>query len=179
LDKAIWEIRQMVERRDRNHDRRGQRISAERFIEEIGLIFDSMHLPRMAGRVLGALLLGPAHGRTAGELAETLQASKGSISSMTQLLIRYRFIERTVRAGERRDRFVVKPDAWVRMELWRLELLQRLPELAEEGLALLGPDANPAPLEEVRDMYAFLQRELPKLFDRWEAERPTVRKEAR
>jgi len=169
----------MVERWERSHDKRGPRLSAERFIEEIGLVFDSMHLPRMAGRVLGALLLGPADGRTAAELAEVLQASKGSISNMTQLLIHYRFIERTVRAGERRDRFVVKPDAWIRMELWRLELLQRLPELASQGLELLGPDANPEPLEEVRDMYAFLQRELPRLFDRWEAERQTVRKEAR
>jgi DNA-binding transcriptional regulator GbsR (MarR family) len=169
----------MVERWDRSHDKRGPRISAERFIEEIGLVFDSMHLPRMAGRVLGALLLGPADGQTAAELAGTLQASKGSISNMTQLLIHYRFIERTVRAGDRRDRFIVKPDAWIRMELWRLELMQRLPELASQGLELLGPDGNPEPLEEVRDMYAFLQRELPKLFDRWEAERPTVRASAR
>ncbi len=98
-------------------------MSAERFVEEIGLVFDSMHLPRMAGRVLGAILLGPADGPTAAELAETLQASKGSISNMTQLLIHYRFIERTVRAGDRRDRFVIKSGAWARMMLWRLELL--------------------------------------------------------
>jgi DNA-binding transcriptional regulator GbsR (MarR family) len=86
-------------------------MSPERFVEEIGLVFDSLHLPRMAGRVLGAILLGPADGLTAGELADTLQASKGSISNMTQLLIHYRFIARTVRAGDRRDRFV-PPTAW-------------------------------------------------------------------
>ena len=154
------------------------RISRERFIEEIGLVFDSMHLPRMAGRVLGAILLGPAEGSTAAELADTLQASKGSISNMTQLLIHYRLIDRTARAGDRRDRFVIKPGAWARMLLWRLELLQRVQELAADGLGLLGPDGNPEPLQEVRDMYAFLERELPKVFDRWEAERPTVRKEA-
>jgi hypothetical protein len=160
---------------DRARDNRSSRISAERFVEEIGLVFDSMHLPRMAGRVLGAILLGPTDGPTAADLAETLQASKGSISNMTQLLIHYRFVERTVRAGDRRDRFVIKSGAWARMMLWRLELLQRLQELAGDGLELLGPEGNPQPLQEVRDMYAFLERELPKLFDRWEVERPTAR----
>ena len=168
----------MVELWDRNRDNRGPRISAERWVEEIGLVFDSMHLPRMAGRVLGAILLGPADGLTAAELAETLQASKGSISNMTQLLIHYRFIERTARAGDRRDRFVLKSGAWARMMLWRVELLQRLQELAADGLELLGPEGNPEPLREVRDMYAFLERELPRLFDRWEEERNAARKEA-
>ena len=163
---------------ERNRDRHA-RISRERFVEEIGLVFDSLHLPRMAGRVLGAILLGPADGLTASELAETLQASKGSISGMTQLLIHYRFIDRTVRAGERRDRFVIRSGAWARMILWRLELLQRLQELAGDGLALLGPEANPEPLEEVRDMYAFMERELPLLFDRWDEEHARTRKEAR
>jgi len=156
----------------------GSRMSAERFVEEIGLVFDSMHLPRMAGRVLGAVLLGPADGSTAADLASTLGASKGSISNMTQLLIHYRFVERTVRSGERRDRFVIKSGAWARMLLWRLELLQRLQELASDGLELLGPDGNPEPLREVRDMYAFLEREMPKLLGRWDVEREMVRKEA-
>jgi len=163
---------------DRARETRRSRISGERFVEEIGLVFDSMHLPRMAGRVLGAILLGPADGPTAADLAGTLQASKGSISNMTQLLIHYRFVERTVRAGDRRDRFVIKSGAWARMMLWRLELLQRLQELAGDGLELLPDDGNPVPLQEVRDMYAFLERELPMLFDRWEAERRATRKEA-
>jgi DNA-binding transcriptional regulator GbsR (MarR family) len=163
---------------DRNRERRGARISAERFIEEIGLVFDSLHLPRMAGRVLGAILIGSGDGLTAADLAETLAASKGSISNMTQLLIHYKFIERTVRGGDRRDRFVVRSGAWARMILWRIELLQRLQELAADGLGLLGPEGNPEPLEEVRDMYAYLERELPKLFDRWEQERDIAGKEA-
>jgi DNA-binding MarR family transcriptional regulator len=163
---------------DRNRERRNSRISRERFVEEIGLVFDSLHLPRMAGRVLGAILIGPEDGMTAADLAETLQASKGSISNMTQLLIHYKFIERTVRGGDRRDRFVVKSGAWARMILWRIELLQRLQELAADGLELLGPDGNPEPLEEVRAMYAYLERELPLLFDRWDEERSMARKEA-
>jgi hypothetical protein len=168
----------MNEQFDTSPDRRGAGMSAERFVEEIGLVFDSLHLPRMAGRVLGAILLGPADGSTASDLATFLGASKGSISGMTQLLIHYRFVERTVRAGDRRDRFVIKAGAWARMLLWRIELLQRLQELASDGLGLLGPDGNPEPLREVRDMYEFLEREMPLLMIRWEAQRQTAGKEA-
>jgi hypothetical protein len=64
------------------------------------------------------------------------------------------------------------------MMMWRVELLQRLQELAGDGLELLGPDGNPEPLQEVRDMYAFLERELPKLFDRFEETRNPSREEA-
>jgi hypothetical protein len=37
---------------------------------------------------------------------------------------------------------------------------------------------KPPPLQEARDIYAFLERDLPKLFDRWEVERELLRKEA-
>jgi hypothetical protein len=155
------------------------RISHERFVEEMGLILESMNLPRMSGRVLGAILLGPGDGPTAADLAAILQASKGSISNTTQLLIHYRFIERTARAGDRRDRFVMKPGAWTRMALWRLEFLQKMQELAGEGLGLLGPDGNPQPLLEVRNMYGRLDRQLPRLLAGWGAEDDTIRGETR
>ncbi|MFC1955614.1 hypothetical protein ACFLWZ_03670 [Chloroflexota bacterium] len=52
-------------------------------------------------------------------------------------------------------------------------------QLAERGLALLG---NKAPLahkhlEEMRDVYIFLEREFPALLERWEQER--ARKKSR
>lgn len=159
--------------------RPGRHMSRERFIEEIGIVFDAFHLPRMAGRVLGALFLAPADGLSAGELADLLGASKGSISTMTQLLVHYRFVDRARRAGDRRDRFVIGRGSSARMLLWRMELLGRLEELASDGLALLDPDGNPEPLTEVRDMYGFLERELPALLRRWEQERRPSGGEAR
>ncbi len=145
--------------------------SRDRFIGEIGLVFESLHLPRIAGQIFGALLLAPPEGYTAGDLTEMLQVSKGSVSGMTRLLMHYEMVSRISLPGDRRDRFVVKPGASAEMLLGRMALLTQLQALAHEGLDLLGPDGDPGPLMEVRDMYAFLQRELPLLIDRWEAQR--------
>lgn len=143
----------------------------ERFIGDTGLVFESLHLPRIAGQIFGALLLGPYDGYTAQDLGEKLQVSKGSVSGMTRLLIQYGMVDRVSLPGDRRDRFVVRPGASAEMMLGRMALLGQLQTLAVEGLQLLSQEANPAPLLEIRDMYEFLQRELPKLVERWEAER--------
>ncbi len=143
----------------------------ERFVEQVGLVFESVHLPRMAGRVFAALLIGPASGLTAGELAATLDASKGSMSSSTRLLEQNGLIERDVLPPDRRDRFVVKADAWTRFLRDRLGTIRSLHALAEEGLTLLEPSSDPRRLREVHDLYEFLENELPSVLARWEATR--------
>jgi DNA-binding transcriptional regulator GbsR (MarR family) len=47
-----------------------------------------------------------------GELVETLQASKSSISSMARLLMQIELIELVSLPGERRDYYRIHPDAW-------------------------------------------------------------------
>ncbi len=142
-----------------------------RFREEVGLAFESVHLPRMAGRVLGALLLGPADGLSAGELASTLDARKASISSSTRLLVHYGFVDRSVAGDDRRDRFVIGEDAWTRVLEERFEILRSLRDLATEGLDLMDPAGDPLRLQEAHDLYGFLEEELPGLLDRWDERR--------
>jgi DNA-binding transcriptional regulator GbsR (MarR family) len=149
-------------------DRSGRR---ERFIEEVGLVFESVHFPRMAGRVLAALVVGPAGGMTAGELAGSLQASKASMSSSTRLLIQYGLVERSVRPPDRRDRFVARDDAWARVLDVRFDSVRALRELAEVGLALVDGSGDPRPLTEARDLYRYLEIEWPALLRRWEEAR--------
>jgi DNA-binding transcriptional regulator GbsR (MarR family) len=64
-------------------------VGVERFIEELGMQFElEAAAPRMLGRVLGWLLVCDPPEQSAAELAERLQASKGSISTATRLLLR-------------------------------------------------------------------------------------------
>jgi len=145
----------------------------KRFVEEVGIFFEQSSLPRMAGRILGWLLISDPPHQTTSELAEVLLASKGSISTMTRLLIRIGLIERTSLPGERHDYFRLKPNAWHQMLKDSLVQVAAARQLAEHGLELLEGKAhvNRLSLEEMHNMYAFFERELPALLERWEQER--------
>ncbi len=143
----------------------------ESYIEEVGLKLEQSGMTRMSGRVLGALLVADPAERSADELAETLQASRGSISTSTRYLIQLGFVERVSKPGERRDYFRNKPGAWVEMTRRGLEEARLYRELAERGLGLLESDDPEVRrgLEEMRDFYTFVEREFPSVFERWEA----------
>ena len=143
----------------------------ERYIEEVGLKLEQSGMTRMAGRVLGALLVADPAEQSAEELAETLQASRGSISGSTRYLIQLGFIERVSKPGERRDYFRNKPNAWVEMTRQGLAEARQFRQLAEQGLELLESDDPEVRLglEEMRDFYIFIEREFPEVFERWEA----------
>ena len=142
------------------------------FVEEVGLMFELAGLPRMAGRIFGWLLLANPQQQSHGQLAEVLQASKGSISTMTRLLIQIGLIERISIPGERRDYFQIKPNAWSQMTKQRMAQVTAFKELAAKGLDLLkdSPLHHQQRLQEMHDLHAFLEREMPLLDRRWELE---------
>lgn len=147
-------------------------IEHTQFVEEFGLIFESVGFPRMSGRIFGWLLISQPPQQSTGELAEVLQASKGSISTMTRLLIQIGLIERVSLPGARRDYFQVKPHAWSQMTKQRISQIATFRKLAEKGLGILEgtPAHHQERLQEMRDIHAFWERELPLLDQRWEQE---------
>lgn len=143
------------------------------FIEEMSLFFDQTGLPRMAGRILAWLLICDPPAQTAGELGTALRASKGSISTMTRLLMNTGLVERTGLPGRRENFFRVRPGVWSELlgeQLMRVTAVRRL---AERGLEVVAEPAGAsrARLEEMRDLYAFMEAELPALLERWTAGR--------
>lgn len=144
----------------------------ERYVEEFGLMFGQFGLPRMLGRVLGALMISDPPERSAEELAEVLGASRGSISSATRSLIQMGLVQRWSRPGERRDYFRVKPGAWHEIMRRELESLAGFRKMAQRGLDLLDSEDPAArrPLVEMRDFYTYWEREMPAVLERWERE---------
>jgi DNA-binding transcriptional regulator GbsR (MarR family) len=142
------------------------------FVEEIGLFFDRSGLTRMAGRILGWLLVCDPPHQSMSEMAEALQASKGSISSMTRFLIHVGLVERVSLPGERRDYFRIRPNAWIELMQAKAGEITRMRRLAEQGLEVLNSN-DPAlreRLENMRDTYLFLEDEFPALLKRWQDE---------
>lgn len=140
------------------------------FVEEIGLVFDRSGLTRMAGRILGWLLICDPPHQSMGEIAAVLRASKGSISSMTRFLIQVGLVERVSLPGERRDYFRIRSNAWVELMQAKMAEITHLRRLAEQGLELLDSDdpARRERLENMRDTYLFLEAEFPALLQRWQ-----------
>jgi hypothetical protein len=141
------------------------------FVEDVALFYGRSGLPRMAGRIVGWLLVCEPPHQTMGEMARALGGSKASMSTMTRLLGQLGLVERLRRPGERQDRFGIRPGLWA--EGFRREAASygSARAMYERGLAALAgrPAAARARLEHARDLYAFFEAEMPKVLARWEA----------
>ena len=146
---------------------------AKQFAEEVGIAFEQTGLPRMAGRILGWLLVADPPHQSMDQLTSALTASKGSISTTTRLLIHHGLIERISLPGVRHDYFRLRSDTWQHMIGRGLTgEIKMFRQLAERGLGLLGEKAtaNSKWLKEMLDVYTFLEQEFPALLERREKE---------
>ena len=144
-------------------------ITEKSFVEQFGIAFEQTGVPRMAGRILGWLLISDPPHQSADELATGLAASRGSISSTTRLLIQLGLVERLSLPGIRYDYFRLRPDAWQNIIRHGLEdEIKMFRQLAEHGLTLFADKPPPTRkwLEDMRDIYAFLEQEFPALMER-------------
>jgi hypothetical protein len=145
----------------------------ERFVEELGVLLEvEAGTPRMVGRTLGWLLVCEPAEQSAAELAELLQASKGSLSTATRVLLRMGLIERVRLRGERFDRFRAQPEAWDEF-FWRDEQFTTPRRVLALGLEALAeePPARRMRLQELDALYAWWERRMPKLREEYLAER--------
>src|SRR5512142_2974957 len=114
-------------RQERHHmDEDQRRLEERHFVEDVGLFFEQMGYPRMAGRILGWLLICDPPQQSSEQLAQVLLASKGSLSTMTRLLIQIGLIERVALPGERRDYFRLKPGAWPQLIKVQMQVMTGL-----------------------------------------------------
>jgi DNA-binding transcriptional regulator GbsR (MarR family) len=154
--------------------------AGERFIEELGMLLElDAGTPRMVGRVLGWLLVSDPPEQSAAELAERLQASKGSISTATRVLLRLGFIERARLRGERFDRFRARPESWNEF-FWRQEQFEGHRRVLRIGLDALAdePSERRERLEELDHLYAWWEERLPRLRDEYMADRAPAAEQA-
>ena len=150
-----------------------RQLEEQRFVEEVGMVFEQTGLPRMAGRILDWLIISDPPHQSTDQLTQALMASRGSISTITRLLIQIGLIERLSLPGVRHDYFRLRSDASQRMIRRGLEdEIKMVRQFAERGLELLAgkTTVTRTRLEEMRDVYAFLEREFPALLERWEEE---------
>jgi len=141
-----------------------------RYIEEVGLALESLGLPRMLGRILGALLVADPPEMSADQLATTLRASLGTISVSTRALEDLDLIERLRKPGDRKAYFRLRPGSWHRLAQERADAFVKALGVAERGLRVLDSDKPEVrrSLEEMLDFMQFIENEYSTLLARWE-----------
>lgn len=128
----------------------------------------SFGIPQMSGRVFGWLLVCDPAEQTAAELADALDASKGSISGATNLLIRMGLVDRLHIRGERADRFRLRPEVWDEQVRSDRETAAARALIAQGLAALDGePAARRARLQELDAFYAWYESRMEQLYEEW------------
>jgi DNA-binding transcriptional regulator GbsR (MarR family) len=147
-----------------------RQLEEKHFIEDIGLFFEQMGMPRMAGRILGVLLISDPPAQSITDIAQTLKASKSSISIMARLLVENGLIERVASPLPRRDYYRFKPGGWILyMRQW-LGLMSALHQIAERGMVLMEdkPPELKERLLEAHDLFSLMEDQFPDLLEKLE-----------
>ncbi|MBK1788745.1 GbsR/MarR family transcriptional regulator [Prauserella cavernicola] len=141
--------------------------------ERMAVILARHGMHRMTARVLCVLLFTEQETITAGEIAERLDVSPGSVSGGIKMLEAIDMVERAPVRGGRREHYRFPDDAWPRLMMVRNRVLEEMLEAADDGIATVSED-GPAGrrLTEMRDFYAHLMRSIPALIEDWRASRP-------
>lgn len=126
--------------------------------EAFGRLFEDSGSTRIAGRLVGWLMLCDPPHQTQADLVEQLGVSKASVSTELRLLEQRGVVERTTQPGDRRSYYLIAIDAWPELMARRLRVMDRFIQLADEGLTLLEgePEERRARLRMLREGYARL-----------------------
>lgn len=142
------------------------------FVERMGLITQADGMPRIAGRIMGLMIV---HGGPFGftDLAERLSVSRASISTNTRLLEDLGVIERTTVAGDRQDYFKLCRQPYARLLRGLVERKNRAREVVESAQGALPSDMTGAHerLAELDGFYEALVESFGRVIEAWDAKR--------
>ncbi len=139
------------------------------YVERLAQRLAQSGLPRMGGRMWAWLMICDPPEQTAADIATHLRASRGSISGTARLLETAGLISRITKPGDRREWFRVPPSGMVGMMAAQQPVITAYRQLMDDGLELLRdrPASARDRLRETRRLYAFFEREYPRLLDRF------------
>lgn len=142
------------------------------FIEKFCIVAEQDGFPRIAGRLMGFLMVneGPF---TLDDLAEELQISKTSASTNARLLEQYGLIQREIKPGDRRDFYRLADDHWERMFDVAKKRMQRFHDVLEQTMKALPAKEKygRARLKEAQDFHAFMLENFSERIEEWRRQR--------
>lgn len=130
-----------------------ERDPAARFVEQMGLLCEVDNLPRIAGRLLGLLIVEEG-AFSLRELAERLQVSRASVSTNARMLTEVGVIERVAMPGDRQDYYELAENPFRQMLTGKARELRHASEVFEAAAASFPSDREVA-RDRLRKMATF------------------------
>ena len=127
-----------------------------RFIESMGMYFESYGIPRIGGRILGLLLI--AHEPLSAErIASLLKVSRASISTNFRLLLTSNLAEKVTYPGDRTTYFTFPESGLEKTLLVEIQGIEALKRLVQQGMnALPSDDSARSRMQEMVEWADFL-----------------------
>lgn len=142
----------------------------EDFVERLGLVTQADGLPRIAGRIMGLMVIygGPF---SFTDLAEKLQISRASVSTNTRLLESLGVIERTTVPGERQDYFKIRPHPYSPLMQGYVERMRRARDMVGSTQDELPEEFGEAHerLQDLNEFYETMIDSFEKVVEKWDA----------
>ncbi|MFJ8961950.1 GbsR/MarR family transcriptional regulator [Lentzea sp. NPDC102401] len=139
--------------------------------EQLALALVGAGMQRMGARAIAAFLFSEEESLTAGDLAQELGVSAGSVSGAIKMVAQMGLIERIYVAGSRREHFRMRDNAWTTLYSRQHSVVTDVLDAVEKGVGAVGPGRAHDRLEYMRDFYTFLINEAPVLVERFEQQR--------
>ena len=139
--------------------------------EQLALTLVGAGMQRMGARAIAAFLFSEEESLTAGDLAQELGVSAGSVSGAIKMVAQMGLIERIYVAGSRREHFRMRDNAWTTLYSRQHSVVTDVLDAVEKGVGAVGPGRAHDRLEYMRDFYTFLINEAPVLVERFEQQR--------
>ncbi|RIA45439.1 GbsR/MarR family transcriptional regulator [Dichotomicrobium thermohalophilum] len=144
----------------------------DRFVDRMGLVAEADGLSRIAGRIMGLMVLegGPL---SFSEIAERLDISRASVSTNTRFLERIGVIERVTVKGSRQDHFQLAKAPYARLLEGSVARIKKAQGVVADAKAEVSPEDNERRqrLDELGAFYATLAETFEELVARFDDQR--------
>ncbi len=148
------------------------------FIEKSSVTYEKkIGIPRIAGKIIGFLLISDPPEQNLSEIQKALKVSKGSVSTMIRIIEKIGFIEKITLPGKR--------TAFFRMASLNEDFLRNsiddnreFRKLMESGLKATKkkPSHLQVRVKEWHSFYKFAEEKFPNLFREWLKKRKGIKK---
>ncbi|WP_435827065.1 GbsR/MarR family transcriptional regulator [Nocardia fluminea] len=123
----------------------------------------------MEARVLACMQITDAGALTAAELVARLRVSPAAISHAVAFLEQHGMLRRELIPGERRERYLVDDDIWLRNLVASVQMQNALSDMTRRGVEILGPGTPAgARFEQSAEFVAIVGAALRQAMEQWQ-----------